>query len=444
MEFRPVELVGALVVDPEGYIYGHVIKVDIGPEGPVFKIKSLKSAQESVPDIDALKQDLLRDLKEKFSISNVQELYRFIAKELKIQSVTENDLISYAKLKEVKIPMREVLREVEEEKPYIRLNDIEAINKSELGSCILVKTPIEATIRSIEPQKAVLYQNEESLRGKPVIDNMAKILGNVHGILMSADGLSIQVGKDGMVTRLIPDMNSLKKRIFSEKTPKELMKDIESLGFEQPQDLTDDKLLAYAKMRGYEIPTHLVSSKTVLLYKSSVPWQQIRKIGDVILLNKTLLEAFLEESKIEEPKPVGVYSTDLAQKPRRPSVQVRSFAVGVYAGTFLMIFIGLVPYIGALFSGGVAGYLAREWKRGAVAGLLSGLLGTVIITIILHLLLPIGLKDFLGIILPSFILNATIEFLNYATSEAFLYFESLVNALVGLIGGLFLGFLKSK
>jgi len=450
LEFRPSELVGALVVDFEGYIYGHVVKVDIKPEGPVFKVKSLMSVQESVPDIDALK----KVLQEKFSISNVQELYRFIAKELKIQSVTENDLISYAKLKEVKIPMREVLREVEEEKPDIHLSDIEAINRSELGSCILVKTPVEATIRSIEPQKAALYQKEESLRGKLVVDNTAKILGKVHGILMSADGLSVQVGKDGMVTKLIPDMNSLKKRIFSEKTPKEIIKDLESLGFEQPQNLTDDKLLTYAKMRGYEIPTRLESSKTVLLYKSSVPWHQIRKIGDVVLLNKTLLEDLTEESKMEEPKPI-VYSTDLTQKPSRPSAQVRespisfltkpgSFAFGVYAGTFLMIFVGLVPYIGALFSGGVAGYLARDWKKGTIAGFLSGLLGTVLITILLHLLMPIGLENFLVTILPIFTQDTIEGILNSATSEAFLYFGSLVNALIGLIGGLFLGFFKSR
>ncbi|MCP8315645.1 MAG: hypothetical protein H3Z51_02120 [archaeon] len=451
MEFRPSELVGALVVDFEGYIYGHVVKVDIKPEGPVFKVKSLKSIQESVPDIDALK----KILQEKFSTSSVQELYRFIAKELKIQSITENDLVNYAKLKEVKIPMREVLREVEEEKPDIHLNDLEAMNKSELGGCIFVKTPMEAMIRSIEPQKVAPYQKEENLRGKLVIDNTAKILGKVHGILMSAEGLSVQVGKDGMVTKLIPDMNSLKKKIFSERTPKELIKDMESLGFEKPQDLTDDKFLTYAKMRSYEIPTRLESSKTVLLYKSSVPWHQIKKIGDVVLLNKTLLEDFMGESRMEEPKPVEVYSTDLTQKPSRPGVQVRespisfltkpgSFAFGVYAGTFLMIFVGLVPYIGALFSGGVAGYLARDWKKGAIAGLLSGLLGTVIITVLLRLLMPIGLENFLVTILPIFTPGTIEGILKSATSEAFLYFGSLVNALVGLIGGLFLGLFKSR
>ncbi len=109
-----------------------------------------------------------------------------------------------------------------------------------------------------------------------------------------------------------------------------------------------------------------------------------------------------------------------------------------------MIFIGLVPYIGALFSGGVAGYLARDWKRGAIAGFLSGLLGTAIITILLHLLLPIGLENFLVTILPSFTSDAIEGILKYATNEAFLYFGSLMNALIGLVGGSFLGFLKSR
>jgi sporulation protein YlmC with PRC-barrel domain len=442
LEFRPSELIGALVVDSEGYIYGHVVKVDIKPEGAFLKIKSLKSVKEQVPDIEVLKQTLLKEC----GLSNVQELYKFIANELKIQSITENDLINYAKLKEVKIPLREVLREVEEEKPDIQLSDVEAMNKSDLGSCILVKNPIESEIRGIEPKKTVLYQKEESLKGKLVIDNSAKILGKVHGILMSPEGLSIQVCKEMMVTKLVPDINKLKKRIFSERKPKDLIKHMEFLGFEQPQDLTDDKIVAYAKMRGYDIPTNLVSSNAIFLYKSSVPWHQIRKIGDVVILNKTLLEVFVEESKKEEP--MKIYS-----KEQKPSVQAReysfqigqgSFAYGAYIGTLSMILFGLLPYIGALFSGGVAGYIVKEWKRGALAGLLSGFLGTLIIAIILHLLLPIGLKDFLTISLPSSILNPTIEMLDYAVSEMFLYFQSLLNASIGFIGGLFLGFLKSK
>lgn|GEM_PF-2000598 len=453
MEFRPSELVGALVVDSEGYIYGHVVKVDIKPEGPFFKVKSLRNVQEQVPDVEALKQILLRDHKEKHNISSIQELYKFIASELKIQSITENDLVNYAKLKEAKIPMKEVSREVEEEKPDIQLSDAEVMNKSDLGSCILVKNPIESTMRGIEPQKGLPYQKEESLRGKLVIDNSAKILGKLHSVLMSPEGLSIQVCKEIMVTRLVPDMNRLKKRIFSEKKPKELIKHMESLGFEKPQDLTDDKIVTYAKMRGYEIPTNLVSGKTVFLYKSSVPWHQIKKIGDVVLLNKTLPEVFVEESKTEEPMHIEDYSKVIAKKPS--SIQERefpglsqkwweSFSYGTFIGTLLMIFIGLFPYIGALFSGGVAGYLTKEWKRGALAGLLSGLLGTVIVTIILHLLISIGLKDFLSISLPGFILNGVIGLLEYAKTEAFLYSQSLVNALMGLIGGLFMGFLKGR
>jgi hypothetical protein len=186
------------------------------------------------------------------------------------------------------------------------------------------------------------------------------------------------------------------------------------------------------------------------LYKSSAPWKQIRKIGDVVLLNKTLLEVFMEE-----PKPKEVYSMDLSQNPPRLSVRAGEstisfltkpggFAIGIYIGSLLMIFIGLVPYIGALFSGGVAGYIAREWKRGAIAGLCSGLFGTAMIWIILHLLFFVGLEGFLVTVLPSSTLDAIVSILKYATNESFLYFESLVNAMVGLIGGLSLGFLKGR
>ncbi|MCP8305145.1 MAG: hypothetical protein H3Z50_06760, partial [archaeon] len=84
MELRPAELIGALVVDSEGYIYGSVVKIEIKPEGPTFKIKSTKNVKELVPDTDALEQVLIKDLKNKFAVSTVQDLYKYVAKELKV------------------------------------------------------------------------------------------------------------------------------------------------------------------------------------------------------------------------------------------------------------------------------------------------------------------------------------------------------------------------
>ncbi|MGQ9719241.1 MAG: hypothetical protein ACUVWK_05335 [Nitrososphaerales archaeon] len=453
MEFKPVELIGAMVVDSEGYVYGRAAKIEIRPEGPAFKIVSVKTIKESIPDIDALTQGLLEDFKSKYSIFSIQELYKFIAKELKVQSVTENDLMSYAKLKEITIPIKEVSRDVEEEKPSIRLDDIEAMNKSEFGSCILLKTPIEATMRGLEPNKPVLYQDEESLKEKLVIDNVGRILGKVHGIVMGAEGLRVVVSKESVVKKLVPDMILLKKKLLSENTTRDIVKDMEILGFKNPEELTDEKLVAYAKMRGYEIPSRLESVKAILLYKTSVPWEQLGRIGDVVLLKRTLPDIFEEELKAEESISITARLGTSAQKSRlqigttsisfltRPG----SFALGMYLGTFLTIFIGFVPYVGALFSGGVAGYLARGWARGAIAGFFSCLLGTIILALISPLLLSMGLADFLGMILaylPSSVVDAIKEMF-YAVSYLFPYTLVLINASIGLVGGLIIGLIKS-
>jgi sporulation protein YlmC with PRC-barrel domain len=451
LEFKPVELIGSMVVDSEGYVYGRVAKIEIRPEGPAFKITSVKTIKESIPDIDALTQSLLEDFKSKYSIFSIQELYKFVAKELKVQSVTENDLISYAKLKEITIPIKEVSKDVEEEKPSIRLDDIEAMNKSEFGSCILLKTSIEAMMRGIEPNKPVLYQDEESLKEKLVIDNSGKILGKVHGIVMGAEGLRVVVSKESVVRKLVPDMVLLKKKLLSENTTRDIVKDMKNLGFQSPGELTDEKLVAYAKMRGYEIPTRLESVKAILLYKTSVPWEQLGRIGDVVLLKKTLPDIFEEESRAEELTPISARIGTSAQKPHiqigatpisfltRPG----SFALGVYLSTFLTIFISFVPYVGALFSGGVAGYLARGWARGAIAGFFGCLLGTIILALISPFLLSMGLADFLGMILsylPSSVVDAITEML-YTVSYSFPLI--LINASIGLVGGLIIGLIKS-
>ncbi|MCP8306446.1 MAG: hypothetical protein H3Z49_05015 [archaeon] len=456
MELRPAELIGALVVDSEGYIYGSVVKIEIKPEGPTFKIKSTKNVKELVPDTDALEQVLIKDLKNKFAVSTVQDLYKYVAKELKVESINENDLVNYAKLKKMTIPIKEVSIEVEEEKPYIYMDDIEAVNRSEFGSCIIVKTPIEAKIRGIEPQKTPLYQDEESLKEKFVIDSKAKILGKVHSFVMSAKGLGIKVGREGMLTKLIPDIDSLKKTIFTDKAPRDVMREMASLGIEQPRDLVNEKLIAYAKMKGYEIPKRVISIKTELFYRDSVFWKDIRKIGDVVLLNETLAEDFEEELNTEESEPINLYPItskhEVNQKPRSPSLRNNRFPVsfsfitrpekfllGIYVGILLMVFLGLIPYLGALLCGLIAGYMAKGWRSGAMAGLIVGLVGTLILALILRLLLPVGLGDFLSVILPDFILNDIIGIFDYG-ENVFLFYRILVNTLIGTLGGLLLGY----
>ncbi|MCP8318318.1 MAG: hypothetical protein L6N95_00635 [Candidatus Methylarchaceae archaeon HK01B] len=456
MELIPAELRGALVVDSEGYINGSVVKIEIKPEGPIFNIKSTKNVKELVPDTDVLEQVLIKDLKNKFAVSTVQDLYRYVAKELKVESINENDLVNYAKLKKMTIPIKEVSIEVEEEKPYIYMDDIEAVNRSEFGNCIVLKTPIEAKIRGVELQKTPLYQDEESLKEKFVIDNKAKILGKVHSFVMSAKGLGIRVGREGTLTKLVPDIDSLKKTIFTDNIPRDVMREMASLGIEQPRDMTDEKLIAYAKMKGYEIPKRVITIKTELFYRDSVFWRNIKKIGDVILLNGTLAEDFEEESNIEESEPINlntiITKPEVNQKSRSPSLRNHRFPVsfsfitrpeklllGIYVGILLMVFLGLIPYLGALLCGVIAGYMAKGWRSGAMAGLIVGLAGTLILALILRLLLPVGLGDFLSTILPDFILNDIIQIFSYE-ENVFLFYRILVNALIGTSGGFLLGY----
>ena len=461
MEFKPAELIGAMIVDSEGYIYGNVTKIEIEPKGPIFKIRSVKNVRELMPDINILKQDLIKYLKEKNNLNNMQELNRFVARELKVESITENDLVNFAKLKGLTIPIKEVSMDVEEEKPGISMDNIKAVFKSEFGTCILTKTPIEAKIRGIEPKEALVFQEEESLKGKDVIDTHAKILGKVHSFVMSVEGLGIKVSKKGMVTKLISDIDELKKTLFRDRSSREIKRDMASFGFEQPQNFTDEKLIAYAKIKGYEIPKRVISNKTTLLYKDSVFWDDIKNIGDVVLLNGTLTETFEEETGKEiEPVNVNV-NVNVIPEPQKPkptrsspsTSMMRDFSfstflagqervlMGVYVGTLLIVLIGLVPYIGALLAGAVAGYIARGWRNGAVAGTVSCLAGTLILVLIIRLLMP-GLGDFLGMILPDFILEWMLGILNYATQDVFIYTQGLANTIIGFLTGSLFGYIK--
>mgnify|MGYP001181654108 FL=1 len=60
--------------------------------------------------------------------------------------------------------------------------------------------------------------------------------------------------------------------------------------------------------------------------------------------------------------------------------------LGVFVGSIVLFFIGVVPVIGALIAGVVTGLIARGIGRGLVAGFITGIIGAVMLTIMISVL----------------------------------------------------------
>lgn len=71
------------------------------------------------------------------------------------------------------------------------------MNETDLGTCILLKEPVEARIRNLDLSegKSVKVNSLNDLYGKLVIDKNARILGNVSEVFVGLKGFSFRISK---------------------------------------------------------------------------------------------------------------------------------------------------------------------------------------------------------------------------------------------------------
>ena len=79
----------------------------------------------------------------------------------------------------------------------LKLDMIESMNETDLGTCILLREPVEARIRNIDlsEEKPIKFNTLNELYGKLVVDRKARILGNVSEVLIGIRGYSFRISK---------------------------------------------------------------------------------------------------------------------------------------------------------------------------------------------------------------------------------------------------------
>ena len=145
--------------------------------------------------------------------------------------------------------------------------------------------------------EGVPYKSTEEIRGKLVLDSMARIIGHAQKILIGRP-LGLRVALETYREEEEVDFEALMEMLSSRfKNPKALFKQVaKDLGI-KPDQVTRDHILSWAEMAGIDIPKKKVRrlvTKNIL----DLPWTAIRKIGDVILLNKSLEELLSGEALV--------------------------------------------------------------------------------------------------------------------------------------------------
>jgi len=303
-----------LVVDSEGYICGRVESFEIQPDKVLMKLYKEVEEEREVVDVERLKEELMMALFGKVSPKNERKLYDKVKKELglaSVEQVGEEELASFARMMGLEVPMKVVKARARKtvEEP-VDLDLMECMNETPLGKCIILREPWEAERRGVPILDFVPYKSTSEVKGKLVIDGEAKIVGHAEKILIGKP-LGLRITIETLEEKEEIDFEALYQDLLAcFKKPKKLLEKIaKDLGI-RPEAVERRHVLAWAEKKGIPVPKRK-KTEVVVLTKLDIPWTEIRKIGDVILLKKRIEE--LRAGISRRPAPSGPEPTDLAQ-----------------------------------------------------------------------------------------------------------------------------------
>jgi len=169
------------------------------------------------------------------------------------------------------------------------------VKVSELGKCIILKEPIEARRRGIEPMEKPLYCGKEYVNNMLVIDADAKIVGVAFDVIFSITKPPelVVVRAKSIPYKEVDDVDKIVEMLVPSKYPtnidlyKRVLIDLKMRGRFKAEDVKTRYLPIWARKRGIRVPKKKVLNvdKSMIV---RIEWDEISKIGDVILLSRSI------------------------------------------------------------------------------------------------------------------------------------------------------------
>jgi len=307
--YREDELLDSVVVDSEGYIYGRIGKIDIKEDEVSLLIYEARPDEKTVVDIEAIKEELLKRVRLNLS-AKVQKLSpdtilaENLRKELGLKPdvlLSDQHFINYAERTGVEVTYKKAAEERREPKGHASLQNVKAIGVSTVGTketsdvmkIVLLREPREAAFRRIPVQKTVPFRSTDAIRDKLVIDAKGLALGYLDSVVLfqNTPGIriySLKPSDSVSLSWLIkyldgagrPDIVEALVKHFRVETGDHVyrMTKSELEGFMQKTKLA------------FKVPDELLIDRSVKDFVMDLPWDIVAKIGDVVILHKTLAE----------------------------------------------------------------------------------------------------------------------------------------------------------
>lgn len=301
--YREDELVDATIIDSEGYIYGKLEKINIDDDGVICLAYEAKPDVRTVADVNSLKDQFLRNVKTsvgfRFRRLAPQDIMEDnIRKELGLalnEQLGDEHYVKYAERLGVPVPYTKASVERKEQKGTVNLNEIRTIRISVIGKekwtklvkVILLNEPKEAEFRKIPVQKKVPFRATEAIKDKLVLDSEGNVLGYVDSVVLFHEmpGIRVYISKPsgqvslGLLTRFLEesgksDTAALVKEHFSESAESRRY----TSTIEELEDFMQQKNVSF------RLPEHIMTDLGSREFVADIPWDEIQKIGDVVLL----------------------------------------------------------------------------------------------------------------------------------------------------------------
>jgi len=299
--YREDELIGATVIDSEGYIYGKVGEISVGEDEVILVAYESKPDVKTVTDMDTLKEELLKNVKISLGSrlqrrSPTEVLTQNIREELGLrpaEPLTDQHYVRYAERLGVYIPKRKVEVEREEPKGSLGLKDIKAIRVSvvpaqhqeKVVKIVLLNEPREASFRRIPIQERVPYRDARALKDKLVLDAQGVALGYVDSLVFfrGMPGIRVYLPKRTEyvdLRKLNQYLDEVGRSTLAKMIKRQFTWD----------NVRRDELEDFLRTIGafFTLPEDAVLTQHVKALVMDVPWDVVHKIGDVIILRMTL------------------------------------------------------------------------------------------------------------------------------------------------------------
>lgn len=306
--YREDELTDATIVDSEGYIYGKVEKISIGENEIVVLAYEGKPDVKTVADLASLKADLLKGVRLSFSSKMRRTtpediLAESIRKELGLtldERLNDEHYLKYAERMGVSVPMVKAAVERKEQKGNVSLNEVKTVKITVIGKekgtkvikIILLRKPKEAEFRKIPIQTKVPYRSTDIIKDKLVLDIEGNALGYVDSVVLfqGMPGIRVYVSKMSgqvslsLLTRYLDESGQSNAATLVRKNLLDPESHRYTVTTEELEDFMRQKKLSF------RLPDNVIGSQGAREFVADIPWDEIQKIGDIVLLKSTLTD----------------------------------------------------------------------------------------------------------------------------------------------------------